>query len=120
MILPDGLDPTDARGVAIYGPRQWPNNIIPYDLSGITSIIDNIFLKLTLINYSIDAGHRSMIETALTILMDATKTPIAGTSSYKQCITFRPKIASDRVFVKVQYGTGCSASVKNYLYDLFK
>jgi hypothetical protein len=42
MILPDGFDPTkesDPRGVAIYGPRRWPNNIIPYDVSTITSKI---------------------------------------------------------------------------------
>jgi hypothetical protein len=38
MIFPDGFDPTtadDARGVAISGSRQWPGNVIPYDLSGI-------------------------------------------------------------------------------------
>jgi len=43
MILPDGFDPTsesNGKGVAIYGPRQWPNNIIPYDISSITSKID--------------------------------------------------------------------------------
>ncbi|CAF0917275.1 unnamed protein product [Rotaria sordida] len=40
MILPDGFDPTrtpNTKGVAIYGPRRWPNNIIPYDISSITS-----------------------------------------------------------------------------------
>jgi hypothetical protein len=39
MILPDGFDPTkeyDPKGVAIFGPRQWPNKVIPYDISGIT------------------------------------------------------------------------------------
>lgn len=43
MILPEGFDPTkesDGRGVAIYGPRQWPNNVVPYDLSLITSTDD--------------------------------------------------------------------------------
>ena len=42
MILPDGYDPTkdyDGRGDAAYGPRQWPNNIVPYDLTLITTRI---------------------------------------------------------------------------------
>ena len=38
MIFPDGFNPTDsARGVAISGNRKWPNGIIPYDISAITS-----------------------------------------------------------------------------------
>jgi len=38
MLFPDGFDPTDsARGVAIYGNMKWPNGIIPYDISAITS-----------------------------------------------------------------------------------
>jgi hypothetical protein len=39
MILPEGFDPTvemDSRGVAIFGPRAWPNNVIPYDISTIS------------------------------------------------------------------------------------
>ncbi len=43
MILPDGFDPTseyNEKGVAAYGPRQWPNNVVPYDISLITSKID--------------------------------------------------------------------------------
>ena len=38
MIFPKGFDPTSpkkGKGVAQYGPRQWPNRIIPYDLSAI-------------------------------------------------------------------------------------
>ena len=35
MMFPDGADP--ARGVAIIGKRQWPNGVIPYDISAITS-----------------------------------------------------------------------------------
>ena len=27
---------SEGRGVAIYGPRQWPSNTIPYDISAIT------------------------------------------------------------------------------------
>jgi hypothetical protein len=44
MILPEGFDPTseaDGRGVAIFGPRRWPNNLVPYDISGITGKIAN-------------------------------------------------------------------------------
>ncbi|CAF0972711.1 unnamed protein product [Rotaria sordida] len=97
MILPDGFDPTrtsNTKGVAIYGPRAWPNNIIPYDISLITN-----------------AAHRTMIQEAMNKVMRDTSTPIAGSTQRKQCITFRPKTSSDKVFVKIQYGTGCSASV---------
>ena len=44
MILPDGFDPTseeDGKGVAIFGPRRWPNNVVPYDISLITSKTDH-------------------------------------------------------------------------------
>ena len=27
---------SEGRGVAIFGPRQWPENTIPYDMSAIT------------------------------------------------------------------------------------
>jgi len=97
MILPDGFDPTkepDVKGVAIFGNRRWPNNVIPYDISLITN-----------------AAHRSMIEEAMRILTDVTGTPITGSTARKPCVTFRPKVSSDSVFVKIQYGTGCSASV---------
>ncbi len=37
MIFPKGFDPkSSTRGAAIYGNKQWPNNIIPCDLSAIT------------------------------------------------------------------------------------
>ena len=38
-MFPKGFNPSTAsedKGVAIIGPRQWPNNIIPYDMSAIT------------------------------------------------------------------------------------
>ena len=39
MIFPQGINPkSSTRGVAIYGNRQWPNGIIPYDISSITGI----------------------------------------------------------------------------------
>ncbi|CAF0752395.1 unnamed protein product [Adineta ricciae] len=95
MIFPDGYDPTkdyDGRGAAAYGPRQWPNNIVPYDLTLITN-----------------AAHRTLIEQAMATLTSVTSSTVGGTT--KQCVGFRPKSASDRIFLKVQYGTGCSASV---------
>lgn len=52
-----------------------------------------------------------MIEAAMRSIEAATSTPIQGSTSRKPCVTFRPKLANDRVFVKIQYGTGCSASV---------
>lgn len=37
MIFPPGVNPkSSTRGVAIYGNRQWPNGVIPYDISAIT------------------------------------------------------------------------------------
>lgn len=39
MIFPDGfnpLSPHKAKGVARFGPRRWPNGIIPYDISAIS------------------------------------------------------------------------------------
>ena len=39
MILPDGFDPTkepNEKGVAIFGPRRWPDNVVPYDIALIT------------------------------------------------------------------------------------
>jgi hypothetical protein len=42
MIFHDGFDPTiepTGRGVAIFGPRRWSKNEIPYDMSLITSKI---------------------------------------------------------------------------------
>ena len=38
MLFPKGFNPTLAnkgKGVAMYEPGQWPNGIIPYDLSAI-------------------------------------------------------------------------------------
>ncbi|CAF4715225.1 unnamed protein product [Rotaria sp. Silwood1] len=64
MIFPNGFDPTiesTGRGVAIYGPRRWFKNVIPYDMSLITN-----------------AGHRSMIESAMATLVNVTRTPISG------------------------------------------
>ena len=39
MLFEDGfnpLSPNKAKGVARFGPRRWPNGIIPYDISAIT------------------------------------------------------------------------------------
>ena len=60
-----------------------------------------------------DAGHRTMIEAAMRTIEDATSSPIPGSTSRKPCIRFRPGLASDRVVVRIQYGTGCSASVSD-------
>jgi hypothetical protein len=53
-----------------------------------------------------------MIQEAMRIITDVTSTPIAGSTARKTCVSFRPKLSSDLVFVKIQYGTGCSASVR--------
>ena len=39
MIFPGRFNPTKKstfKGAARYGPRRWPNNTIPYDISSIT------------------------------------------------------------------------------------
>lgn len=37
MVFPKGFNPKNsARGVAIFGNKQWPDSVIPYDLSAIT------------------------------------------------------------------------------------
>ena len=38
MIFPANFNPkSSVRGVAIYGNKQWPNGVIPYDISAISS-----------------------------------------------------------------------------------
>jgi hypothetical protein len=38
MLFPKGFNPkSTTRGVAIFGNKRWPNGIIPYDISAITS-----------------------------------------------------------------------------------
>ncbi|UJR35535.1 hypothetical protein I4U23_028289 [Adineta vaga] len=83
------------RGVAVYGSNyRWPNNVIPYDISAITSIDD-----------------QNKITGAMQILMYAVGTPISGSTSRYACIYFRPRRSDDQIFVKIQYGNGCSAHV---------
>jgi hypothetical protein len=40
MLFPEGFNASSLssqdKGVAIFGPRRWPNSIIPYDISAIT------------------------------------------------------------------------------------
>jgi hypothetical protein len=98
MIFPDGFDPTDStRGVAIFGNRQWPNRIIPYDISAISS-----------------AADRKTITDAMQTLMYAVGTPIANSNQRNACVYFRPREASDTSYFKIQYGNGCSAIVGHY------
>jgi len=96
MIFPDGFDPTteDARGVAIAGNRQWPSRIIPYDISAITN-----------------AQNQKTITDAMQTLMYAVATPKPNTQERTACVYFRPRQATDKVFVKIAYGNGCSAHV---------
>jgi hypothetical protein len=36
MVFPKEHKQPAGRAVAVFGPRRWPNNVIPYDLSDIT------------------------------------------------------------------------------------
>jgi hypothetical protein len=44
-------------------------------------------------------------------LMFAVGTPISGSQKRTACIYFRLREFTDTNYVKIQYGTGCSASV---------
>jgi hypothetical protein len=95
MIFPKGFNPkSSARGVAIYGNRQWPSHIIPYDLSAITDTVD-----------------QKKITDAMNTLMYAVGTPIENSNQRTACVYFRPRQSTDKVYLKVQYGNGCSANV---------
>ncbi|CAF1288742.1 unnamed protein product, partial [Rotaria sordida] len=104
MILPpEVLNPSEeptGRGVAIAGPRQWPKNTIPYDISLIT-----------------DQKDRDMIEAAMNTVTLVTGFTKPGESTITPCVTFRPKMSNEFQYLKIQYGTGCSATVG---YTLFK
>jgi len=96
MLFPDGLEPVDTgRGVAIYSNNyRWPNGVIPYDISAIT-----------------DAKDQKTITDAMQKLMYDVATPTNTSNQRTACIYFRPRQATDKVFFKIQYGTGCSAHV---------
>jgi len=95
MFLPKGFDPTGrTRGTAKFGNIQWPNGVIPYDMSAITDIED-----------------QKTITEAMQTLMYGVATPKAGTTERSACVYFRPRVSTDPVYFKIQYGTGCSAHV---------
>ena len=45
-------------------------------------------------------------------LVSVTSTPIPGQITRKPCFTFRPKLAHELNVLKIEYGTGCSATVR--------
>jgi hypothetical protein len=95
MIFPKGFDPkSTTRGVAIFGNKQWPNGIIPYDISAIT-----------------DADDRELIVNSMQKLMHDVATPVDGSDTRDTCVYFRPRESTDKTYFKIQYGNGCSAHV---------
>jgi hypothetical protein len=95
MLFAKGFNPkTATRGVAIFGNKQWPNGVIPYDISAITN-----------------ANDQQTIVNAMRTLMYAVATPVDGTTTRNACIYFRPREATDKTYFKIQYGNGCSAHV---------
>jgi hypothetical protein len=48
-------------------------------------------------------------------LMYAVGTPKANTQERTTCVFFRPRQSTDKAFVKIQYGNGCSATVSTCL-----
>lgn len=65
----------------------------------------------------IDIQHQKMVTDAMHILMYDVGTPISGSVSRVPCVYFRPREAKDQNFVKIQYGTGCSAHVSRSYND---
>jgi hypothetical protein len=47
-------------------------------------------------------------------LMYAVGTPIAGSTSRTACVYFRPKTSSDKDYLRIVYGNGCSSTVMNH------
>jgi len=94
----DILFPPDfdiSRGVGINGKiRRWPNRVIPYDISAISN-----------------TDERTLITNAMNQLMFDVGTAIANQTSRQTCVFFRPAQSTDKEVLKIQYGTGCSASV---------
>lgn len=119
MIFPKGMDPLslkETKGVATFGSHQWPNGIVPYDLSAITCKhqyrIDLDFFFWMSISF-IASRHQDMIVEAMQILMYAVATPVSGETNRKACVYFRPRTRGDRNYFRVIYGDGCSGTVRN-------
>ncbi|CAF0729251.1 unnamed protein product [Adineta steineri] len=92
ILFPPNSD--TSRGAAFYGNyRRWPNKIIPYDISAITT------------------NDRTTIINAMNQLMYDVGTPIPGNLARQVCVFFRPAEATDKEVLKILYGNGCSASI---------
>lgn len=121
MIFPKGFNLTslsDARGVAISGPRRWPNGIVPYDISAITckyscALDLNSSMRIFVL---LASRHREMIVEAMQILMYAVANSVEGDTKRKACVYFRPREQGDKKILRITYGNGCSATVRNYLF----
>jgi hypothetical protein len=59
----------------------------------------------------IDPADQTKIVQAMNTLMFAVGTPIANSQNRQNCVFFRPRQASDPVYIRIQYGQGCSAHV---------
>lgn len=107
---------TTGRGSAIYGEeKRWPRNLIPYDISAITSKF-----KETTIRFRhtpiIDTTHRTIIKNAMQTLMYAVGTESPGSTTRTACVYFRQRNDNDANFLTIQYGKGCSATVSGHSY----
>ena len=113
MLFAPGADPkSSARGVGINGNSKWPNGEIPYDLSAITGTTTTLnWFVFILFDVCLDSKDQQTITTAMNTLMYAVGTPISGSTQRTACVYFRPRTSTDKVYLKVQYGNGCSANV---------
>lgn len=61
--------------------------------------------------FCIATAYRKLIVTAMHTLMYAVGTPISGQTARRACVSFRPRQSSDRSYLKIIYGDGCSTTV---------
>jgi hypothetical protein len=62
-----------------------------------------------------DMKDQKTITDAMHKLMYDVATPKPGTTQRTACVYFRPRVSTDKVFLKIQYGNGCSATVSTCL-----
>jgi hypothetical protein len=61
--------------------------------------------------YPTDATDQKKVIQAMERLMYDVGTPITNSTKRKNCVVFRPRQPTDKIYVEIEYGTGCGALV---------
>jgi hypothetical protein len=61
--------------------------------------------------YATDATDQKKVVQAMERLMYDVGTPITNSTKRKNCVVFRPRQSTDKIYVEIKYGTGCGALV---------